>query len=47
LKGIIYGDISFGVWGNFINQNAAPIAIAQVVNGAPKIIIDPTVPQAQ
>jgi branched-chain amino acid transport system substrate-binding protein len=47
LKGIIYGDISFGTWGNFINQNAAPVAVAEVVNGAPKIIIDPTVPQAQ
>jgi branched-chain amino acid transport system substrate-binding protein len=47
LKGVIYGDISFGTWGNFINQNAAPVAVAEVVNGVPKIVVDPTVPQPE
>lgn len=47
LKGIIYGDISFGDWGTFINQNAPPIAVAAVVDGAPKIVMDPSVPEPE
>jgi len=45
LKGIIYGDISFGEWGSFINQNAAPVAIAVVKNGKGQLVMDPVVPK--
>lgn len=45
LKGIIYGDISFGEWDTFINQNAAPIAVAEVKNGKGQIVMDPVVPK--
>lgn len=44
-KGIIFGDISFGEWGDFINQNAAPVAVAQVKGGKPVIIMRPVVPK--
>lgn len=44
-KGIIFGEISFGEWGDFINQNAAPVAVAQVKDGKPVIIMPPVVPK--
>lgn len=45
LKGIIFGDISFGEWGTFINQNAAPVAVAVVKGGKGEIIMEPVVPK--
>jgi branched-chain amino acid transport system substrate-binding protein len=44
-KGIIFGEISFGEWRNFINQNAAPVAVAAVKDGKPVIVMQPSTPK--
>lgn len=45
LKGIIFGEIAFGDWGDFMNQNAAPVAVSVVKDGKPGILIKPVVPK--
>ena len=45
LKGIIFGEIAFGEWGDFMNQNAAPVAVSVVKNGKPGVLIKPAVPK--
>lgn len=43
VKGIIYGNISFGEWDTFINQNACEAAVVQVKDGEVVFIKDPVV----
>ncbi|HHY94750.1 MAG TPA: ABC transporter substrate-binding protein [Firmicutes bacterium] len=45
VKGIMFGDISFGEWGDFINQNAAPAGVAVVKDGQPVVLMKPVVPK--